>query len=103
MMIQYTIIATILAACILYAAFRIYKSLQQANKCKDGNYRCSGCAFYEQCKKKGKLDNTNKKLDSTDKKLDSTDKKLDSTKRKLDSTKRKLDSTKRKLDPTDNH
>ena len=64
MMIQYTIIATILAACILYAAFRIYKSLQQANKCKDGNYRCSGCAFYEQCKKKGKLDNTNKKLDS---------------------------------------
>ncbi len=51
MMIQYTIIATILAACILYAAFRIYKSLQQANKCKDGNYRCSGCAFYEQCKK----------------------------------------------------
>ena len=38
--------------------------------------------FYEQCKKKGKLDNTNKKLDSTDK---------------------KLDSTKRKLDPTDNH
>ena len=34
MMIQYTIIATILAACILYAAFRIYKSLQQANKCK---------------------------------------------------------------------
>ena len=56
MMIQYTIIATILAACILYAAFRIYKSLQQANKCKDGNYRCSGCAFYEQCKKKGKID-----------------------------------------------
>ena len=54
MMIQYTIIATILAACILYAAFRIYKSLQQANKCKDGNYRCSGCAFYEQCKKKSK-------------------------------------------------
>lgn len=82
MMIQYTIIATILAACILYAAFRMYKSLQQANKCKDGNYRCSGCAFYEQCKKKGKLDNTNKKLDPTDK---------------------KLDSTKRKLDPTDNH
>lgn len=38
--------------------------------------------FYEQCKKKGKLDYTNKKLDSTDK---------------------KLDSTKRKLDPTDNH
>lgn len=89
MMIQYTIIATILAACILYAAFRIYKSLQQANRCKDGNYRCSGCAFYEQCKKKGKLDYTNKKLDSTDK--------------KLDSTKRKLDPTKRKLDPTDNH
>lgn len=56
MMIQYTIIATILAACILYAAFRIYKSLQQANRCKDGNYRCSGCAFYEQCKKKGKMD-----------------------------------------------
>ena len=54
MMIQYTIIATILAACILYVAFRIYKSLQQANKCKDGNYQCSGCAFYEQCKKKGK-------------------------------------------------
>ena len=52
MMIQYTIIATILAACILYAAFRIYKSLQQANKCKDGNYRCSGCAFYEQCKRR---------------------------------------------------
>ena len=70
MMIQYTIIATILAACILYAAFRIYKSLQQANKCKDGNYRCSGCAFYEQCKKKGKLDSTNKKLDSTNKPLE---------------------------------
>ena len=87
MMIQYTIIATILAACILYAAFRIYKSLQQANKCKDGNYRCSGCAFYEQCKKKGKLDSTNKKLDSTNKKQDSTKRKLDSTKRKLDSTK----------------
>ena len=103
MMIQYTIIATILAACILYAAFRIYKSLQQANRCKDGNYRCSGCAFYEQCKKKGKLDYTNKKLDSTDKKLDSTKRKLDPTKRKLDPTKRKLDPTKRKLDPTDNH
>ena len=73
MMIQYTIIATILAACILYAAFRIYNSLQQANKCKDGNYRCSGCAFYEQCKKKkGKLDSTNKKQDSTKRKMDST-------------------------------
>ena len=73
MMIQYTIIATILAACILYAAFRIYKSLQQANKCKDGNYRCSGCAFYEQCKKKGKLDSTKGKLDTTKRKLDSRD------------------------------
>ena len=103
MMIQYTIIATILAACILYAAFRIYKSLQQANKCKDGNYRCSGCAFYEQCKKKGKLDSTNKKLDSTNKKQDSTKRKLDSTNKKLDSTNKKQDSTKRKLDSTKNH
>lgn len=77
MMIQYTIIATILAACILYAA-----SIVATGKQMQGwqLYRCSGCAFYEQCKKKGKLDSTNKKLDSTNKKQDSTKRKLDSTK-----------------------
>lgn len=52
-MIQHIIVAIILAACILYAANRIYKTWQNARKCK--NYRCSGCAFYERCQKKNKV------------------------------------------------
>ena len=52
-MIQYIIIAIILAACVAYAAFRIFKAWKKAIKCKD--YRCSGCAFYEKCKKQSKL------------------------------------------------
>ena len=63
MMNQYTIIATILAACILYAAFRIYKSWKEVNKCTDGRYRCAGCAFYEECKKKE--NETSKKENNT--------------------------------------
>lgn len=47
-MIQYIIIAIILAACFAYAAFRLFKALKKAKNCKD--YRCSGCAFYEKCK-----------------------------------------------------
>ena len=48
MTIQYFIIGITLAACIMYAAFCIYKAVTSARKCK--NYRCSGCAFYEKCK-----------------------------------------------------
>ena len=51
-MIQDIIITIILAACITYAANRIYKAWHQASTCK--NYRCSGCAFYEKCKKNKK-------------------------------------------------
>ena len=54
-MAQHIIVATIVAACISYAAFRLFKALKKAKSCKD--YRCSGCAFYEKCKehKKSKL------------------------------------------------
>ena len=52
MMTQYIIIATILAACIVYAAIRIYRAWRKVEQCHDRNYQCSGCAFYEQCKKK---------------------------------------------------
>ncbi len=52
MTVQYTIIAIILAACILYAAFCILKVIRQSQKCKD--FHCSGCAFYDKCKKDGK-------------------------------------------------
>ncbi len=55
-MIQYIIIATILAACIVYAAIRIYKACERQSKCQDGTTSAAGCAFYEQCKKKEKLD-----------------------------------------------
>ena len=47
-MIQHIIITIILAACILYAAFRMYKAWRKTGECKD--FRCSGCAFYENCK-----------------------------------------------------
>jgi len=49
-MIQYILTAIILAACIAYAAFRIFMACKKALKSK--NYRCSGCAFYEKCKNK---------------------------------------------------
>ena len=48
-MIQYIIIAIILAACITYAAICIYRSIKQARECK--NYQCSGCPFVEKCQK----------------------------------------------------
>ncbi len=78
-MIQYTIIATILAACILYAAFRIYKSLQQANKCKDGNYPVQRLRFYEQCKEEGKAGFYKQEATLHKKGAGSTKRKLDST------------------------
>ena len=49
---QYIIILTILAACIVYAAIRIYRAWKKVSQCHDRNYKCTGCAFYEQCKKK---------------------------------------------------
>ena len=52
MLLQYIIITTTLAACISYAAFCIYKAWVNARKCKD--FHCSGCAFYEKCKKNEK-------------------------------------------------
>ena len=51
---QYIIILTILAACIAYAAIRIYRAWKKVSQCHDRNYKCAGCAFYEQCKKKKK-------------------------------------------------
>lgn len=48
MIIQYIIIATIVAACIVYAAIRFYQTWKKARKCHD--FHCSGCAFYEKCK-----------------------------------------------------
>lgn len=51
-MIQYIIIAIILAACITYAAICIYRSIKQARECK--NYQCSGCPFVEKCQKNKK-------------------------------------------------
>ena len=51
-MTQYIITAIILAACIAYAAFCIFKTYKKAIKCKD--YHCAGCAFYEKCKSQKK-------------------------------------------------
>ena len=51
---QYIIILTILAACIVYAAIRIYRAWKKVNQCHDWNCKCAGCAFYEQRKKKKK-------------------------------------------------
>lgn len=51
-MIQYIIIAIILAACVTYAAICIYRSIKQARECK--NYQCSGCPFIEKCQKNKK-------------------------------------------------
>lgn len=58
-MIQYIIIAIILAACITYAAICIYRSLKQARECK--NYQCSGCPFVEKCQKNKKKEATQRK------------------------------------------
>ena len=49
---QYIIILTILAACIVYAAIRIYRAWKKVSQCHERDYKCAGCAFYEQCKKK---------------------------------------------------
>ena len=51
-MIQYIIIAIILAACVTYAAICIYRSIKQARECK--NYQCSGCPFVKKCQKNKK-------------------------------------------------
>ena len=54
-MTQYIIIAIILAACLTYAAIRIYKEWHQVKKMtRKGDFRCAGCAFYEKCKGKNK-------------------------------------------------
>ncbi len=58
-MIQYIIIAIILAACITYAAICIYRSIRQARECK--NYQCSGCPFVEKCQKNKKKEDTLRK------------------------------------------
>lgn len=58
-MIQYIIIAIILAACITYTAICIYRSIKQARECK--NYQCSGCPFVEKCQKNKKKEATQRK------------------------------------------
>ena len=52
MTIQYIITFMILATCIVYVAFSIYKSYKKAKQCKD--FHCAGCAFYEKCNKNKK-------------------------------------------------
>ena len=58
-MIQYIIIAIILAACVTYAAICIYRSIKQARECK--NSQCSGCPFVEKCQKNKKKEATQRK------------------------------------------
>lgn len=52
MTLQYILIGIVLAVAIAYAARRIYRTIKQNLICK--NYRCAGCAFYDQCQKKKK-------------------------------------------------
>lgn len=58
-MIQYIIIAIILAACVTYAAICIYRSIKQARECK--NYQCSSCPFVKKCQKNKKKEATQRK------------------------------------------
>lgn len=62
-MIQYIIIAIILAACVTYAAICIYRSIKQARECK--NYQCSGCPFVKKCQKNKKKELLNGKNKSS--------------------------------------
>lgn len=63
LMIQYIIIAIILAACVTYAAICIYRSIKQARECK--NYQCSGCPFVKKCQKNKKKELLNGKNKSS--------------------------------------
>ncbi len=51
-MIQYLIIGLVVAACIVYAAIRIYKAWHGVSQCKD--YKCAGCPFYQKCEQNKK-------------------------------------------------
>lgn len=49
MILQYILLAFILALCIGYASWRIYDTIKKNLRCR--NYGCAGCAFYEKCTK----------------------------------------------------
>jgi CRISPR/Cas system-associated exonuclease Cas4 (RecB family) len=52
MTIQYIIIGTVLAICLILAVRYFYQEWRENVRYK--NYGCAGCAFYEKCKRKKK-------------------------------------------------
>ena len=49
MILQYILLAIILALCIGYASWLIYDTVKKSLRCR--NYGCGGCPFYEKCTK----------------------------------------------------
>lgn len=47
--IQYIVIFVVIAVSVCFALRNLYKAIYHNVKCKD--YKCTGCAFYDKCKK----------------------------------------------------